>query len=342
MEVINFIPGPVMLNKSTLAAVAQTPLSHREEDFKKMFAETSAKLCALVKAKNATLFMGSGTLANDVIAAQLSLLKGRGLIVSNGEFGERLSDQAKRFCLDFTQLKYAWGDAFDYSELENSIYALKPAWIWFAHLETSTGILNDLEKITKICAATGTKICVDVISTIGNINLDLSNIYLAAASSGKGLAALSGISIVFGNGPAIAGNLPKYLDLSYYNSKQNIPFTFSSNLLFALHKELQYIDMESRIQKVNGMSLRLQQFLEGKGFVVVGKNLKRAQYIVTVSMPKGKTSQELGLALAQKNIRIHYKNDYLREHNWIQISLMGYPLEENLAELFKAVSALNI
>jgi aspartate aminotransferase-like enzyme len=55
---------------------------------------------------------GSGTLANDAIAAQLSLLDGRGLVLSNGEFGERLIDHARRFGLSFDVLKIEWGEAF--------------------------------------------------------------------------------------------------------------------------------------------------------------------------------------------------------------------------------------
>ena len=53
--------------------------------------------------------MGSGTLANDVIAGQLSLLGEPGLILSNGEFGERLMDQAWRFNLKFDSVEFPWG-----------------------------------------------------------------------------------------------------------------------------------------------------------------------------------------------------------------------------------------
>jgi len=43
----------------------------------------------LTGARNTEMVLGSGTLANDVVAAQLSLERGPGLILSNGEFGER-------------------------------------------------------------------------------------------------------------------------------------------------------------------------------------------------------------------------------------------------------------
>jgi len=56
------------------------------------------------------ILSGSGTLANDVVAARLSLLEGsRGLILSNGEFGDRLLDHARRARLNFATLRLPWG-----------------------------------------------------------------------------------------------------------------------------------------------------------------------------------------------------------------------------------------
>jgi aspartate aminotransferase-like enzyme len=52
--------------------------------------------------------MGSGTLANDVITAQLSLKPDKGLILSNGEFGRRLVGQARRFAISFETLSVDW------------------------------------------------------------------------------------------------------------------------------------------------------------------------------------------------------------------------------------------
>ncbi len=70
--------------------------------------------------------MGSGTLANDVVAGQLSLLGGRGLILSNGEFGERLMDQARRLNLKFDALKFDWGKPLDLAMVEKKFFGASP------------------------------------------------------------------------------------------------------------------------------------------------------------------------------------------------------------------------
>src|SRR5438105_10317511 len=89
---VNFLPGPVTVRRDVRRAFEQAPESHRAEAFVKDFNATKSVLCEMTRAKRVELFLGSGTLANDVIAAQLSLENKRGLILSNGEFGERLID----------------------------------------------------------------------------------------------------------------------------------------------------------------------------------------------------------------------------------------------------------
>src|SRR5437879_633166 len=70
---VNFLPGPVTVRREVRRAFEQAPESHRAGAFVKDFQATRQILCDLARAKNVELFLGSGTLANDVIAAQLSL-----------------------------------------------------------------------------------------------------------------------------------------------------------------------------------------------------------------------------------------------------------------------------
>src|SRR5215510_4266937 len=85
----NFLPGPVTVRREVRRAFEQAPESHRGEAFIRDFQLTRQLLRELVQTREAELFLGSGTLANDVIAAQLSLEKTPGIVVSNGEFGGR-------------------------------------------------------------------------------------------------------------------------------------------------------------------------------------------------------------------------------------------------------------
>ncbi len=246
---VNFLPGPVAVRREVRRAFEQAPESHRAESFKSDFQAARQILCELVRTGHVELFLGSGTLANDVIGAQLSLLGGRGLVLSNGEFGSRLVDSARRFNLNFEALEFPWGQPVDLAEVRKKMAGVpSPAWVWCAHCETSTGVLNDLDALKELCASTGAKLCLDCISSIGTMPVDLSGVYLASCASGKGLRSYAGVAMVFYHHdvqPA-PNRLPRYLDLGYYAQQDGIPFTFSSNLLHALHAAIKHVDWDKR------------------------------------------------------------------------------------------------
>ncbi|MCX7867714.1 MAG: GNAT family N-acetyltransferase, partial [Limisphaera sp.] len=97
----NFLPGPVAVRREVRRAFEQAPESHRSPVFMMDFQAARRCLCELTGAAHCQLMVGSGTLANDAVAAQLSLEGGRGLVLSNGEFGTRLVDHARRWGLAF-------------------------------------------------------------------------------------------------------------------------------------------------------------------------------------------------------------------------------------------------
>jgi aspartate aminotransferase-like enzyme len=186
------------------------------------------------------LLSGSGTLANEAMLSQIKLQGKKGLILSNGEFGSRLIKQAKRLSLDFIEHIINWGETFDVMEAERLIKLHRVEWLLFCHCETSTGVINDLSALTAIATTNNCLCFVDCMSTVGTHPLNLSKVAMATASSGKGLASVPGLAIVFSNIAMQTGDqIPVYLDLQHYSIKSGIPFTISSNLVNALYTSIQ-------------------------------------------------------------------------------------------------------
>src|SRR5579872_390379 len=214
---VSFLPGPVAVNAQVRRAFERPAESHRSERFVWEFQQIRNRLCHLVSARNVQILMGSGTLANDAVAAQLSLQKKPGLILSNGEFGQRLIDHARRFGLNFTTLEVGWGESFDLGAVERALSRTPaPGWLWCAHCETSTGVLNPLPALQALSVKRKVKLCADCISSIGLVPVNLDGIYLASSASGKGLAGYPGLSFVFYNHSISSSQrVPRYLDLGY-------------------------------------------------------------------------------------------------------------------------------
>ncbi|HEV2329097.1 MAG TPA: GNAT family N-acyltransferase [Verrucomicrobiae bacterium] len=341
---VNFLPGPVTVRREVRRAFEQAPESHRGESFKKDFQSTKQTLCELTLAKNVELFMGSGTLANDILAAQLSLLGGRGLVLSNGEFGDRLIDHSGRMGLNFDTLKFEWGEPIDLAAVGEKFGAGGKAaysWLWCAHCETSTGLTVDLGALKQLCAKTAARLCLDCISSVGAIPVDLSDVYLASCASGKGLRAYPGLSMIFYNHELASqdgSKLPRYLDMDYYARQEGIPFTFSSNLLHALRAAVRRVNWEKRFSDIEELSASLRQKFNENGLQLIGAGALVSPAVITIQLPADLSSVKFGGAMQEAGYLLSFNSEYLRRRNWVQVCLMGEIAREKVVALANALS----
>lgn len=336
-EEVSFLPGPVEISEDVRKAFSIRPLSHRNANFKKMFNETKASLCSLVNARSVEIFSGSGTLANDVISLELSKLNRRGLILSNGEFGDRLIEHGNKNNLDFITYSVPWGKEFDWEHVCELIKNLNIEWIYMAYSETSTGMINDYKKILSFTLENKVKICLDAISAIGNISVDLSKIYLASGVSGKGLAAYCGLSMVFYNHTVEKAEIKisRSLDLYKYIYSQGIPYTLSSNLVSALHCALKNLNIEEKVIRIDEFYRYLKKNIVEVGMAPLEIGQAINPSVLTIPIEGKYDSKEIGDYLRQTGYLVSYESRYLLERNWIQICLMGNIQKHHLDNLVK-------
>ncbi|MEN7972538.1 MAG: aminotransferase class V-fold PLP-dependent enzyme [Verrucomicrobiota bacterium] len=322
----NFLPGPVDLSRQVGEVYGGKPCSHRGETFVKDFQKVRELLCDLVNARQVEILMGPGTLANDAVAAQLSLLGRPGLILVSGEFGRRLVKNANGAKLFFHTLEIPEGQSFQRDEIEKELREHSDVeWIWGTHCETSTGVLNDLEMYKEICAKHGIKLCMDCISSIGTVPVNLSGVYLASGTSGKGLASISGLSMVFHNHdlqPA-PDFLPCGLDLGIYQASDGIPYTIQSNLVYALHAALKTHDWEKRFVGIRDWSRSIRRKLAEIDAPILAPDSCAMPAVVTIVLPEVHSSETIGDKLKDHGVLISYRSNYLLERNWIQACMMG-------------------
>lgn len=325
-EPVNLLPGPVGISLPVRDAFASEPMSHRAEHFAALFAATRDRLRRLTRAERVDILMGSGTLANDTVCAQLSLLPGRGVVLVNGEFGERLVDHATRFGFEFEVVQVPWGDVFGLDAVAERLDGMgDAAWLWAVHCETSTGVLNDLAGLKRLTSERNVRLAMDCISSIGTLPVDLAGVYLASGVSGKGLASFPGLCLVFADHPVppTPGRLPRYLDLGAYAASDGIPYTISSNLVAALHAALAEADGPDRFAEIAELAAAFRTGLQDAGYTVVAPLDHAAPAVLTLALPPDLNSNQVGSDLRDAGYLLSYQSRYLVDRNWIQICLMG-------------------
>jgi aspartate aminotransferase-like enzyme len=132
--------------------------------------------------------------------------------------------------------------------------------------------------------------------------------------------------------------LPRYLDLGYYSQQQGVPFTFSSNLLHALHAAVKRIDWEKRFAEIVALSGFLREKLKEQGFALVGPEAKTSPAVVTIALPPEMNSLKIGGLVQEAGYLVSYNSEYLRRKNWVQICLMGECTREKVVSLLNAIN----
>jgi aspartate aminotransferase-like enzyme len=343
------LPGPVTIAPAVSQAFHQPPIYHRGPEFIGLFQKVRRALGDLVGGRDVGLFNGSGTLANEAVAATLAAgpQPGRGILLVNGEFGERLARQATRFNLQPRVLEWAWGQPWDLEEIETAL-ATEPAgsWIWGVHLESSTGVLNDLPGLVRLAKAYGVRICLDCISSLGAVPLDLRDTYLATGATGKSLGSYAGVAIVFADAIQLSqlnvGSVPSYFDIPAVLTSQGPRFTFPSPSLLALNAALSaycgFDKAESRYEHYRRLGTYVRQKLREVCLEPLAADEVACPIVTTFAPPNGDSSEDFVARCQSWGFDIGGQSSYLAQRRLVQIATMGAICKEDFAQLFEQLS----
>ena len=346
---MSLLPGPVEVAVSVREALAESPISHRGRPFISRFERVRRALGELVGGRDVALFCGSGTLANDVVAATLSVDRtaGHGLILANGEFGDRLVRQARRAGLTFQTLQSEWGQPWDLDKVSSALEA-DPAvgWAWGVHLESSTGMLNDLPGLVGRLRGSGVRVCVDCVSGLGATPLDLTGVHLASGSSGKSLGAFAGLAVVFAAPGACdhleSGRLFSYLDLKAALSADGPLFTVPSPLLAALDQALHvYASPQRRWRRFDEyaeLGRRVRRGLTSLGFHPVVAESWASPVLATFEPPQGWSAEGVHALCRSLGFEVAIASPYLARRGWLQVATMGAVTLEDCDALLEGLS----
>ncbi len=254
---------------------------------------------------------------------------GKGLIITNGEFGKRLEKQAEYQQLSFDTLEFQWYEVINVARVEQVLQQGTYSWLLYVHGETSTGMYND-EHLAELSARYHVAVCVDCISSFGAMSFSLAPFYLATAVSGKAIGALSGLAFVFSKDEPKKSNAPVYLNLAYYSHSQ-IPFTIPAALVESTLTALAKYPKRFEI-----LANRFDHLKASPLYMKYSRNINYYPMIASLEMPK--TLKNFSSDLKLNGIFLHDDSVYLQQREIVQLSVIQPYFEEAFDKLIEIFS----
>jgi len=244
------IPGPTPCPPEVLQAMARPMINHRGPEFAKILSNVTDMLKQLFQTKTDVFILtGSGTGGLEAAVVNTLSPRDRVLSVSIGFFGDRFGEIASIYGAEVTSLKFEAGKAANPDEIGKALKAApKIKAVLVTHNETSTGVTNDLEAISKVVRESGKLFLVDAISSLGSIPLPVDDwgCDVTVTASQKGWMVPPGLAMVNVSPKAwqayARARMPRnYWDFGKaksYLEKGQTPWTPAVSVFFALEVAL--------------------------------------------------------------------------------------------------------
>lgn len=261
------IPGPVEFSDSVLQSMSRPPVAHTGPVFVDIFANVLRKTRLLFgndrkSGGQPVIVSGSGTLGWDFVGANLitNPSKDNILCISTGFFSNGMYESLCNYVDDenrqVTLLEAEVGGVIDLTAIGEQLVSKPYSLIALTHTDTSTGVLLDIKKISKLVheLSPNTLIAVDAVCSAGveEIQFDNWGLDFVLAASQKAISTPAGLCIMMVSDRAINKNYsvnkkkPLYCSLNkwlpiminYENHKPSYFSTPSVQLISALNTSL--------------------------------------------------------------------------------------------------------
>lgn len=318
-----FCPGPVNVAENVKRAAVNNEIGHREEEFSTLLSSLNEKLLKLYGIKDPSSYYpvfitGSGTAANETILSSVVGNK-QILVISNGEFGERLNEISKIHNKYTHHLPFEWAEPLDLKKIGEYLNNHAVDFVAMVHHETSTGMLNPIDKIGKLTKKHKARFIVDTVSSVGAhvVDPEKCNIAFCSGSAAKAISSLPGVSFVIGKKSELEKleHLPvkiAYLNLHkfYHYSKQfqQTPNTPAVQLFYALNQALENISKEGVETRINHLKVRAEMLrvgLKQLGLKFLINEKDMSSVLTTIMLPPRLTIEQLKKRLHEKNIVVY-------------------------------------
>ena len=253
-------PGPLTTSARTKRAMLRD-WGSRDADFIGIVADIRRRLVAMAGGGgdyDCVLMQGSGTFSVEAALASFIPRDGKALVLINGAYGQRIAQTLRYLGRAHTLI-----DKGDYMPPRGPEVAAAldadPAitHVVVVHCETSSGILNPVDEISRVTYAKGRKLLIDSMSAFGAVPLDVHATRCEAlvSSANKCIEGVPGFGFIIGRvseleaarGRAHSLSLDAHAQWSHMNATGQWRFTPPTHVVAAFMEALRTHEAEGGV-----------------------------------------------------------------------------------------------
>jgi aspartate aminotransferase-like enzyme len=302
------IAGPVRIHPRVLRAMSFPAVNHRGDYFHQRVGEIREMLPMLFGASgHQAILSGSGTAGLEATYSALLRPDDRVVVLSNGNFGERGDEIARRYSNRVTTISAPWGHPVPLESVAAELEKGDVRAVITVHNETSAGFANDLAAIAPLVQKSGALFLVDGISSVAGLPVSIREWGIDGIVTGsqKGLAAPAGLALVHLSDRAFTEMRPRtqYLDLAaHFKSleKNDTPWTPAIPLFLALHEALRLLQEEGldvRLARTHALAEGTRAAVDALGLELFPERRYASDTVSAIKLPDGMDDSAIRKAL---------------------------------------------
>jgi aspartate aminotransferase-like enzyme len=298
-------PGPTPIPPEVLLAQGSPLVYHRGPGFGKLMTEVTDHLRALYRTENAEILLmtSSGTGGLESAVQNLFSPGDEVLVPLAGFFSERWQRLATGYGLTVNTTEDAWGTKLDPAKIADALAAHpNTKAVLLTQSETSTGVIQPIERLANVAREAGALVVVDVVSSLGAVPVEFDGwgMDVAVGGSQKALSASPGIAFVAVSDRAKAASetaaLPRfYFDWREYRRFAALPhpenpWTPAISVMQGLHAalELYFQDgVDAAFARHKNLSRAVKDGVRAMGLDLFGEGLEDNWTVTAIRAPEG-------------------------------------------------------
>ena len=346
-------PGPSDVHPRVLKAMSTPLVGHLDPDFLTIMNETREMLKEVFQTKNELTIALSGTGSAGMEASLMNLLEpgDKAVVCIAGLFAERMADIVKRCGAEPVIIQGEWGNIIEPEEVKKVLKTTgQVKLLAIVHAETSTGVRQPLEEISRLAQEAGALFVVDAVTSLAGIPVETDKWNIDAIYSGtqKCISCPPGLAPVSFSEKAFQSLAQRtspirswYLDIqmlqSYWGKERFYHHTAPINMIYALREALRLVleeGLEQRFRRHQLHSQALVAGLEAMGLEMIAPTQYRLPELNAVYIPEGIDDVTIRKALLNEyGIEIGGGLGKFKGKAW-RIGLMGYSCSRDNVMLF--------